>query len=295
MAIPSRTPGPSFPTTHRAGFCMDMACSTVTLKDDDEFDWLRHSGPRMGRPRARAWLYVRKQVPKARATPPKQPARAFATLAFDLLGSGQFVSYVSHSNTRSNAAGPASGCNARRPLPKRMRLWSNLSMSGDTARCRHDTCHGHPNAGNRAPDHAGPNCEADFEAEAPQFFASDASKFVGGPLRPDEVMARGCHACSGHWAMRGYGFWGVEEKDTGTYVGHVGLWFPHRLARARNWLDADEPRDRQGLCDRGGAGRARAYAYDNCWVGNRESRLIDPDNAQQGCGRTVGRAVREHV
>ena len=29
-------------------------------------------------------------------------------------------------------------------------------------------------------------CEADFEAEA-EFFASDASKFVGGPKRPDET------------------------------------------------------------------------------------------------------------
>ncbi len=67
--------------------------------------------------------------------------------------------------------------------------------------------------------------EADFEAEA-EFFASEASHFVGGPKRPDETW-RNIAMMLGHWAMRGYGFWGVEEKGTGTYVGRVGLWSPN--------------------------------------------------------------------
>jgi hypothetical protein len=27
----------------------------------------------------------------------------------------------------------------------------------------------------------------------------------------------------GHWFIRGYGFWAVEEKATGAYCGQVGL------------------------------------------------------------------------
>lgn len=30
----------------------------------------------------------------------------------------------------------------------------------------------------------------------------------------------------GHWALRGYGFWAVEEKSTGLFLGRVGLWRP---------------------------------------------------------------------
>nr|WP_319947197.1 GNAT family N-acetyltransferase [uncultured Shimia sp.] len=67
-------------------------------------------------------------------------------------------------------------------------------------------------------------CEADFDAEA-AFYASDDSKFVGGPKRPDETW-RLLACLIGHWAMRGYGFWALQDKTTGAYVGRVGLWNP---------------------------------------------------------------------
>lgn len=30
----------------------------------------------------------------------------------------------------------------------------------------------------------------------------------------------------GHWALRGFGFWAVEEKDSKRLIGGVGLWYP---------------------------------------------------------------------
>ena len=33
-------------------------------------------------------------------------------------------------------------------------------------------------------------------------------------------------ASIGHWVLRGYGYWAVEEKDTGSFVGSAGLWYP---------------------------------------------------------------------
>ncbi len=30
----------------------------------------------------------------------------------------------------------------------------------------------------------------------------------------------------GHWQLRGYGMWAMEEKATGAFVGRGGLWFP---------------------------------------------------------------------
>jgi RimJ/RimL family protein N-acetyltransferase len=31
---------------------------------------------------------------------------------------------------------------------------------------------------------------------------------------------------AGHWQLRGYGMWAVEERATGTFLGRVGLHYP---------------------------------------------------------------------
>lgn len=31
----------------------------------------------------------------------------------------------------------------------------------------------------------------------------------------------------GHWHIRGYGFWVIEDKSTGEFLGRAGLWRPH--------------------------------------------------------------------
>lgn len=66
--------------------------------------------------------------------------------------------------------------------------------------------------------------EADVEAEV-AFYASDRSKYVGGPMTR-EMVWRMIATLIGHWEMRGYGFFACEEKATGEYVGRVGPWFP---------------------------------------------------------------------
>lgn len=63
-----------------------------------------------------------------------------------------------------------------------------------------------------------------FEAEV-AFFASERSQFVGGPLPRHQVWST-ITGLIGHWALRGYGFFGVEDKVTGEYYGRVGPWFP---------------------------------------------------------------------
>lgn len=64
----------------------------------------------------------------------------------------------------------------------------------------------------------------DFEADV-EFFASDRSSGVGGQ-RPRHEVWRNLAALIGHWVLRGYGFWSVDEKATGQYCGRVGLWCP---------------------------------------------------------------------
>ena len=116
--------------------------------------------------------------------------------------------------------------------------------------------------------------ESDLDQEA-AFFATDASRFVGGPLSRNDTW-RAIAMMIGHWAMRGYGFWGVEEKTTGAYVGHVGLWRPE------GWLDSEigwtlmNHATGKGYATEA-AIAARTYAYDVLGWSTAIS-LIDPEN-----------------
>jgi len=63
--------------------------------------------------------------------------------------------------------------------------------------------------------------ETDFEPFA-AFSASQRAKWVGGPYS----RARGSGGflnVYGHWALRGYGMWMLEHKDTGQTAGRVGM------------------------------------------------------------------------
>src|SRR5690606_35514779 len=57
------------------------------------------------------------------------------------------------------------------------------------------------------------------------FFASPRSAFVGGPQSRAESW-RSFAAYAGHWSLRGYGPFAVEEKATGIYCGRTGPYFP---------------------------------------------------------------------
>jgi RimJ/RimL family protein N-acetyltransferase len=49
------------------------------------------------------------------------------------------------------------------------------------------------------------------------------TRFIGGkPLSEEEVWARVLRYV-GHWAWMGFGYWAVEEKATGRFVGEMGL------------------------------------------------------------------------
>ncbi len=69
-----------------------------------------------------------------------------------------------------------------------------------------------------------PYKDCDFDALA-AFFASDRATYYGGSCDRNDAWRR-MAAFVGHWFLRGYGVWALEEKATGEYIGHAGLWFP---------------------------------------------------------------------
>lgn len=116
--------------------------------------------------------------------------------------------------------------------------------------------------------------ESDFDDFA-GFYDSDRSRFVGGPMTR-ELAWRAMAVHLGHWALRGYGFWAVEEKATGAFCGHVGLWFPEGWAAPEvGWVLMRQAEGR-GIAEEA-ARAARAHAYGTLgWT--TAISAIDPGN-----------------
>jgi RimJ/RimL family protein N-acetyltransferase len=101
--------------------------------------------------------------------------------------------------------------------------------------------------------------DGDFEEEV-RFFATARSETVGGPLARDQVW-RAVAGMIGHWALRGFGFWALEEKSSGRYLGRVGLWAPDGWPEPELGWTLMAHAEGNGFA-REAALAARAYAYD---------------------------------
>ncbi len=67
---------------------------------------------------------------------------------------------------------------------------------------------------------------SDFEVYERYYSDIRTARYVGGVLSPDRAW-RHMAAVIGHWELMGFGYWAVEELETGTFVGCVGLWKSH--------------------------------------------------------------------
>lgn len=74
------------------------------------------------------------------------------------------------------------------------------------------------------------------------FFAdAEASASYGGPFDAGQAW-RVLAMDFGHWALRGYGRWVLESRESGQVVGSCGLWWPEGLQRSELtwWLLPEE-------------------------------------------------------
>ena len=92
------------------------------------------------------------------------------------------------------------------------------------------------------------------------FLASDASRYVGGPLPQSGAWHRFA-ADVGAWELTGFGAWAIEEKASGAFAGQIALSHPPHFPEAEiGWLLV------AGFEGRGyateAARAARGFAYD---------------------------------
>lgn len=127
--------------------------------------------------------------------------------------------------------------------------------------------------------------ESDIASEI-AFYQTEQSHSVGGPMDANDVW-RYVAMMMGHWALRGYGFFALEEKATGTYVGRAGPWMP---------LGYDEPEIGWTLMNHAtGKGyateaalAARSYAYDVLGWNTAISLTLPENTASQAVAKRLG-------
>lgn len=63
----------------------------------------------------------------------------------------------------------------------------------------------------------------DFPACAAMWADPIIARYIGGkPLTEEEAWTKLLRYV-GHWSLMGFGYWAVEEKDTGSFIGELGF------------------------------------------------------------------------
>ena len=118
--------------------------------------------------------------------------------------------------------------------------------------------------------------EADFPVMA-EFYASDRSQFVGGPMPPEQTW-RALASELGHWMLKGYGRWAVDITETGQFIGIIGLWNPEGWPEEELGWDLMNGATGKGYATEA-ALAARTYAYDTLgWT--TLTSLVRPENTK---------------
>ncbi len=121
----------------------------------------------------------------------------------------------------------------------------------------------------------------DFDDFASFYADEDTAQFVGGVVDREEAWRR-MAAVVGHWTLRGYGFWALQEIESGDFAGYCGMWFPEGWPEPEIGWGLLKAFHGRGLALEA-ARRSRAYAYGTLgWttavscvaVENRASRKL---------------------
>lgn len=104
--------------------------------------------------------------------------------------------------------------------------------------------------------------EDDFEQYAAMLADAEVMRYLGdGQPRTREDAWRQMAMILGHWQLRGYGLWAVEEEATGRLAGRVGFFNPEGWPGFElGWTLAREFWGRGYATE--GARRALRYAFD---------------------------------
>lgn len=134
---------------------------------------------------------------------------------------------------------------------------------------------------------------SDMDAMVAFYAGEERTRFIGGSIDAFQVWGR-LAGQIGHWALRGYGMWMVEERATGATVGRIGLIYPETWPEPElGWHVFD------GFEGRGYAYEAASAARDTAAAQFGLTgliSLIDPENTRsQALARRLGARVEREM
>ncbi len=123
---------------------------------------------------------------------------------------------------------------------------------------------------------------------------TEVSQFlsVGGEPMTRLDAWRSIATTLGHWQLRGFGQWAAEEKETGTFVGRLGLYYPETWPGREVGYALAREHWGKGYATEGCAA-ARDYAFE---VLNWDEiiSIISPDNTKSiAVAERLGETYRE--
>lgn len=136
----------------------------------------------------------------------------------------------------------------------------------------------------------------DLDAYAQMCAHRDVMRYLGDgrPMSRDDAW-RQMATFSGHWTLRGFGTWAVEERATGGMVGRIGLHQPEGWPGLEVGWTLDRSTWGRGYATEGGAA-SLDYAWHELSA-DRVISLIYPDNARsiavaERLGETFDHTIR---
>ncbi|MBB4305235.1 RimJ/RimL family protein N-acetyltransferase [Rhodobium orientis] len=126
------------------------------------------------------------------------------------------------------------------------------------------------------------------------FYADPAaSRFIGGPSNREAVWRR-IASYVGHWTLRGYGLWALEDKATGRFAGYCGLWYPDGWPEPEIGWGLMKQFQGRGLITEA-ALRVRAYAYDVLGWQTAASCIADDNGPSRRVAARLGARPERNI
>ena len=130
--------------------------------------------------------------------------------------------------------------------------------------------------------------QGDFETYARWMADPEIVRWLTGEPMARADAWRSLAVMAGHWALRGYGFWAVEEKTSGELVGRVGLWNPETWPGLEvGWTLAPE---HQG---KGYASEAALASMDYAFLTQPIAKLISVIHVNNTASQKVAARIGE--
>lgn len=127
---------------------------------------------------------------------------------------------------------------------------------------------------------------ADFEGFV-AYQISERSRFTGGPLDRNQAWRSFGHMI-GHWVLRGFGVFVLQDRATGAAIGTSGPWFPEGWPEPEiAWTLWDARFEGKGLAAEA-ALATRAYAYETLGWTTAISLILDGNARSSALARRLG-------